>query len=238
MTTPPTASALAAAFDAARSLDAPVNVRLSHYAAALSAHMPNYMSAADRLVARLNAAGSGAHAPAVGDAMPEFLLPDQTGRLVSLADVTAKGPAAIAFHRGHWCPFCRINAHALAELETSTSLSGGQVVLISPERQHYTTEQRTDAKATFLALSDISNGYALSLNIAIWLGDDLKRIHSEAGRDLPAYHGNDSWFVPIPATFVVARNGRVVARFIDPDYRRRMDLDDLRQAMEAAAHCA
>lgn len=226
---------LAAAFEAAQAMDAPVNERLAHYARAITTHFAEYTTAVDQLVARLTAAGAGTAAPAVGDAMPDFLLPDQSGHLVGLTDILAKGPAAIAFHRGHWCPFCRINARSLAELERDVAPIGGQIVLISPERQTYTARQQTDAAAGFQVLSDISNGYALSLNIAIWLGDDLRRLHASVGRDLNEYQGNDSWFVPIPATFVVARDGRVATRFIDPDYRRRMDIDDLRAALKTAA---
>ena len=53
----------------------------------------------------------------------------------------------------------------------------------------------------------------------------------KTGRDLPAYQGNEGWILPIPATFVVGQDARVVARFIDPDYRHRMPLDDLLKAL-------
>ena len=54
----------------------------------------------------------------------------------------------------------------------------------------------------------------------------------EIGRDLPRYQGNESWMLPIPATFVVGQDGRIKARFIDPDYRKRMAVEELIEAMK------
>ena len=226
--------ALNAAFHKARDLDAPVNGRLDVYSDALRRHFTPYAEAVDRLVARLRQTGSGASAPNVGDSMPPFLLPDETGRLVALDDVLGKGPAAIALHRGHWCPFCRINAHALAQAQDRAGPRRSQIIAITPERQEFTRKHKTEAEAAFGILSDINNGYALSLNLAIWVGDEIRQILSDFGRDLEAYQGNPSWFLPIPATFVVARDGTITARFVDPDYRRRMDMDDLLAALQEA----
>jgi len=79
----------------------------------------------------------GATAPQVGDAMPPFILPDESGRLVSLEAVLAKGPVAVTFHRGHWCPYCRISIHALAKVQEEIFAQGGQIVAIMPERQQF-----------------------------------------------------------------------------------------------------
>ena len=91
-----------------------------------------------------------------------------------------------------------------------------------------------DADLRYPVLTDIDNGYALSLDLAIWVGAELERLMSAAGRDLAAYQGNEAWFMPIPATFVVAADGTVSTRFIDPDYRRRMTVEDLLAALKNA----
>jgi peroxiredoxin len=54
------------------------------------------------------------------------------------------------------------------------------------------------------------------------------------GRVLPNYQGNDSWMLPIPATFVVGKDGRIKARFVDPDYRKRMTVEELLEALKQA----
>lgn len=166
--------------------------------------------------------------------MPEFLLPDEAGHLVSLSDLVSRGPAVVAFHRGHWCPYCQINAQALARLHTRVQAEGGDIVAVTPELQFYTARHKDGAKADFRFLSDIDSGYALSLNLAIWVGEEMQTFMSSIGRDLNSYQGNPSWFLPIPATFVVARDGTVIARFVDPDYRRRMDVEDVVAAVQKA----
>ena len=83
-------------------------------------------------------------------------------------------------------------------------------------------------------LTDMDNGYALSLNLAIWVGAEVQELMAASGRDLPRYQGNDSWMLPLPASFVVDAEGIVRARFIDPDYRKRMAIEDLLQAVRDA----
>ena len=94
-----------------------------------------------------------------------------------------------------------------------------------------TGERSSVTPNTCTALTDVDNGYALSLNLAICLGPDLRDLLTQIGRVLPNYHGNDAWMLPIPATFVVGQDGLIKARFVDPDFRRRMDIDELIAAL-------
>jgi peroxiredoxin len=75
----------------------------------------------------------------------------------------------------------------------------------------------------------------MSLNLAIWVGPALERMMADFGRKLPEYQGNDAWMLPIPATFIVGTDGRVDARFVDPDYRKRMAIEDMLAALRAAS---
>jgi len=225
---------LAQAFAHYRSVEAPLHERLAGYAAASSEIFPAYGRAVDQLVERLKASDGGAHAPGIGDAMPDFLLPDHDGRLVSLDALLEKGPTAVMFHRGHWCPYCRINVGALVRARQQISQHGGQLVIITPETQQYAQMFKLQTSAPFPVLTDVDNGYALSLNLAIWLGPELRDLLEQLGRPLSNYHGNDAWMLPIPATFVVGQDGLIKARFVDPDFRRRMDIDQLVAALSKA----
>jgi peroxiredoxin len=108
------------------------------------------------------------------------------------------------------------------------------VVAIMPERQKFAAEFKAEAQSPFPVLTDVDNGYALSLNLAIWVGPDLERLLLSYGRSLPDYQGNDAWTLPIPAIFVVGQDGRVTARFVDPDFRQRMSVKDLIKAIKGA----
>ncbi|MBR1123735.1 AhpC/TSA family protein [Bradyrhizobium lablabi] len=219
------------AFERCRNMEGTLREQLEAYAAAGREFFPAYGEAVDRLVARLHENGGGENAPRPGEAMPPFLLPDETGRLVSLTSLLARGPVAVMFYRGHWCPYCRLNVRAVSQAMDRVKAVGGQVAAIMPERQQYAEKFKADADAPFPVLTDLDNGYALSLNLAIWLGTEIRDLLSH---DLSDFHGNDGWVLPIPATFVVGRDGLVKARFIDPDFRKRMEIDDLLSALQSA----
>jgi peroxiredoxin len=220
---------------AALEADGSLSERLALIAERARRERPEFAAAIDRLVARLKEAGAGDAAPKIGDALPSFLLPDERGTLVSLDDLLAKGPVAICFHRGHWCPYCRLNFLALAKAQPQIAAAGGQIAAIIPERWRFTAALKAQAGAAFPVLTDMDNGYAMSLNIAIWLGPEMEKFIAGRGHDLPAYQGNKSWIVPIPATFVVGTDGVIVARYLDPDYRHRMGIEDLESSMRRAA---
>ena len=76
---------------------------------------PQFQTAVDGLVDRLRQHDVGENAPKPGEQMPNFVLPDETGQPSVSTKLLEKGPVAVTFHRGHWCPYCRINTRALAE---------------------------------------------------------------------------------------------------------------------------
>jgi peroxiredoxin len=216
-----------------RDMDASVNERLTCFAEAVRRFTPPFAEAVDRLVTRLQNAGAGEGAPRPGDPMPPFYLPDEGGHFVSLDQILKKGPTAVTFHRGHWCPYCRININALVKAQHEIAAEGGQVVVIMPEQQEFAAEFKSEANAPFPVLTDTDNGYALSLNLVIWIGAEMVKMMAERSRNLPKYQGNEAWMLPIPATFVVGKDGIVRARFVDPDYRKRMEIDDMIAALRS-----
>jgi len=219
------------AFEHARNLDGSMDERLGAFAQAARQQNPAAAATIDRLVGRLKANGAGDAAPKAGDVMPLFALPDEQGHIVSLRDMLRSGPAVVTFHRGHWCPYCRISMNTLAKAHGAIMRRGAQMVAIVPDRQPFAAELKADSNVRFPVLTDMDNGYAMSLNLAIWVGTEMEQFMKSIGRTLPDYQGNDSWMLPIPATFVVAKDGRIKARFVDPDYRHRMAVDDLLAAL-------
>jgi peroxiredoxin len=220
------------AFEQARDLDGSMNERLDVFASAVRRQHPDAALIVDRLVSRLRQHDAGDQAPKAGDIMPPFVLPDESGHLVSLKDLLAQGPAVVTFHRGHWCPYCRISINTLAKAQPRIEALGARMVAIVPDRQPFAAEMKTDSGVRFPILSDMDNGYAMSLNLAIWVGSEMEEYMTKIGRNLPIYQGNESWTLPIPATFVVGRGGRIKARFVDPDYRKRMAVEELIAALK------
>jgi peroxiredoxin len=226
---------LAEAFEQARSLDAPLGERLSVYARSLRDLNAPMAEAVDRLVERLRSGETVAGAPKEGEPMPPFLLPDHSGRLVALEEVVAKGPVAVTFARGHWCPYCRIAVSALAEIAADAEALGGQIIVVVPDRQSFAAKLRGETAAAFPILTDIDNGYALSLGLVFWVGEEMQRLMLARGADPGESQGNDSWLLPVPATFVVGCDGIIKARHVDPDYRTRMEIDAVLEALRRTA---
>ena len=220
------------AFLRCREMDGTLNEQLQAYAAAGREIFPAYGEAVDRLVVRINENGGGEDAPRPGEPMPPFVLPDESGRLVALPSLVERGPVAVIFVRGHWCPYCRLNVRAVIKAYDRIRAIGADIVGIMPETQEYAAKFKTEAGAPFPVLTDLDNGYALSLNLAIWLGAEIEQLLSYL--DMAGFHGNDGWVLPIPATFVIGRDGLVKARFVDPDFRHRMAIEDLLGALKSA----
>jgi peroxiredoxin len=220
------------AFRRVRDLDVSLSEQLRSFAKNTRQERPEFAAAVDRLIDRLRRYGAGDSAPKPGEPMPGFVLPDENGDRVSLDDLLDEGPVAITFHRGHWCPYCRININALAQAQKELAKGEGQIIGIMPDLQKFVAELKKQSDVPFPILSDMDNGYALSLNLTIWVGAELQRILQDRV-NIPAFQGNSSWMLPIPATFVVGRDGLIRARFIDPDYRNRMTITEMLAAMRS-----
>jgi peroxiredoxin len=213
-------------------MDGSLNEQLQTLASSSRERQPEFAAAIERLVERLRQNGAGENAPNVGEIMPPFFLPDENGHLVGLDQMLVDGPVAMTFHRGHWCPYCRVSINALARAHRQVAACGGQIVAIMPDRQRYSSELKVSGELPFPILTDMDNGYALSLNLAIWVGAEMQKMMT-GRQDLPAFQGNSSWMLPIPATFVIGQDGRIRARFVDPDYRKRMAVEDLIAAIKS-----
>jgi len=230
----PVFSSIEEAFLYCRDMDSSLSERLDAFSLATRYLIPGYQEAVDRMVSRLKAYDAGQAAPKPGEIMPPFAMSDEQGRLVTLDSLLAEGPLAMTFHRGHWCPYCRINTKAFAEAQERIVSEGANLAAVMPERQRFAAMFKAEGEVRYPVLTDMDNGYALSINLAIWVGDEMQKILESGGRQLPDYQGNNAWVLPIPATFIIAQNGIITERFIDPDYRKRITIEDLLKALQKA----
>lgn len=212
----------------------PLSAKLAAYAEDLRRRASPFLGEYDAIVARLRSGEAGAEAPKAGEEMPSFLLPDAAGRMTSLEELRADGPVVISFNRGHWCPFCKIELTSLAQAESELSGLSAKIVSIMPDRQSFIRPLAEQLDGKIKILSDIDNDYAISLGLAMWVGDKARALMEGIGWHLDQFQGNDAWFLPLPATFVVDRNGLIVARFVDPDFRERMEIEDILAALQCA----
>jgi len=211
-----------------------LNARLADYVEWLASSSPEFYSAYQAFVDRLSTGDFASRGPQVGDSFPPFMLPDQDGRLVSLESILGARPLVLSFNRGHWCNLCRIELTALNEAAPDIAAAGGALISIIPEPQIMARKLRADDALDFPVLSDMDLAFATSLDLVVYMGEDLRNLYLSDGIDVGAYQLTEGWFLPIPATFVIGTDGRIVARHVEPDFRRRMETTDILQALEIA----
>jgi len=226
--------ALTEAFGKADALDAPLDARLRFYLGESRKLLPDLETTYDQLVARIRNNGADMFVPAVGEKLPDFLMTDSEGRLVDLASLTAPGPVVLSFNRGPWCDYCGLELHALARAYPEIVAAGGDVVSIVPETGRYARVLKESRGVPFRVLTDLDLGYALTLGLVFWVGDKIKETYRQFGIDLERFQGHGGWLLPIPATLVVGKDGRVKARFVDPDFRHRLGIEPILQAVRDA----
>jgi peroxiredoxin len=98
-----------------------------------------------------------------------------------------------------------------------------------PERALSTAEQHD---LGFQVLSDAGNVVARKFGLVFTLSERLRHIYESFGIDLPASNGDDTYELPMPATFVLDGHGKIVKAFVDADYTKRMEPEEAIAALK------
>ncbi|TXI87244.1 MAG: AhpC/TSA family protein [Cupriavidus sp.] len=187
-----------------------------------------------RATAELIASGQASRAVKPGERAPAFALLDQEGNTVSSAARLAQGPLIVSFYRGVWCPYCNIELQALNEALPRFQALGANVVAISPQTAVNSRKSvRTNALG-FPVLSDVGNDVAAAFGLRFALPDYLVDLYKTLKNDLPAFNGDPSWTLPMPARYVIGQDGTVLYSEINPDYTRRPDPSEILPVLERA----
>lgn len=162
-----------------------------------------------------------------GDTIPEFSLKNARNESVSIKDLLAKGPVVITFYRGHWCPLCTLELQAFQSVLPEIESLGGQLVAISPNLpdKSLTTIEQENLK--FEVLSDIGNNVARQCGLVFTLPEPIKKIYKDFGIDLAASNGDNTFELPVPATYVVGSDGIIKYSYINSNYTNRAEPDDI-----------
>ena len=160
----------------------------------------------------------------VGDSAPDFSLPDAFGKPVRLADMLNHGPVVLTFYRGAWCPFCNLQLRQLTTIVPRIEAAGARLVAVTPQQPDKSRDQVEKDGFPFPILSDLDDRVTKAYGLYFELPDDLNAIYRQRLMlDIAAYNGPGRYGLPVPGTFVIARDGTVTAAFADVDYRKRME---------------
>ena len=159
----------------------------------------------------------------IGDSFPRLVLDDQLGRKIDLGNLADAAAIVVTFYRGNWCPYCNIELRAYQVALPEITEQGARLVAISPETPDNSLTTAEKNGLAFPVLSDAEGRLADALRIRFELSPDLVALYKTFDIDLPRQNGEGRWSLPIPATYVVEKGGRIAAAFIDPNYERRME---------------
>jgi peroxiredoxin len=112
---------------------------------------------------------------------------------------------------------------------------GASVVAISPESPEETRSTAARNDLTFDVLSDIGNSVARQFGIVFQLPEELRPIYASFGIDIPKANNDDSFELPIPATFIIGTDGKIRKAFVQADYTKRLDPEEIIEALESMA---
>ncbi len=177
----------------------------------------------DTLVQSLRDVGVGGGALKAGDTAPEFALANADGQIVASSDLLAKGPVVLSFYRGKWCPYCVTELEALREAAPDIAASGATLVAVTAEDCGGALAAKRKHRLEFEILCDLENGLGLSFGLIYRVNDTIRRFYQEVNIDFPLIYGNESWFLPVPATYVIDRGGVIRHAYVNPDFRERLD---------------
>jgi peroxiredoxin len=166
-----------------------------------------------------------------GAMAPDFALPDVHGRPVALAALLRGGPVVVTFYRGGWCPYCNIQLRAYQKALPEIVALGGRLVAISPQSPDASLGTAEKNALEFDVLSDTGNRVAHSFGLVFTLAGELQDAMRANGKLLPDINGDDSWALPVPATYVIAPDGRIVLDHVEVDYRERLEPEAILAAL-------
>jgi peroxiredoxin len=184
-----------------------------------------------RAVAALKQQRLAANILPVGSKAPEFQLQDHDGKTVSSSDLLAKGRLVLCFIRGRWCPFCVGQMEAMNLILPLIEQAGGTLAAISPQTVKQSFFMRDQHKLRFPLLSDTGNNVARQLGLTYRVPDEQKAVYQRAFVNLPFVNGDDSWELPIPATYIIERDGTVLYASANEDYTERPEPADIVRAL-------
>ena len=194
---------------------------------------PEFMEGVDEIINEAKAKDLDNKAIQINQQAPHFELPNQEGKQILLDDLLAKGPVVITFYRGDWCPYCNLQLRALQTRLNDIHQLDATLVAISPQVPDGSLTESEIAKMEFMVLSDqdakIASEYGVTWEVPEFLLDHM-RIDRQL--DLVQINNGNGLILPIPATFVIGKDGLVKWSYVNVDYRTRSEPDDILKALE------
>jgi len=206
----------------------PLSKQLEELTAKLRSLVPaERLVTIDQTVEQLTKSELSSRALSADDRAPEFELPDGDGMLWRSQDLLRGGPLVVIFYRGRWCAYCNTQLTALQEIHSQISHAGASLVAISPQTPKHSYMTRDMHKLRFPVLSDAGNQIARKFGLVYRVPAELQSMYESIMTRLPGYNGDQSWELPLPATYIIQPEGAISFARVDVDWRERPEPEEI-----------
>lgn len=166
--------------------------------------------------------------PQVGEIFPNITLPNALNKDISLdALLKDNDYLIINFYRGAWCPYCNLELQSLQKIAPNLEPYKASIVAISPQTPDNSLSTKEKNELSFEVLSDNNNSIAKKLGLVFSLAVELRPIYKSFGIDIPQSNNEESYELPMPATFVINKNKEILYVFVDEDYTKRSEPQEI-----------
>ncbi|MEQ4753410.1 peroxiredoxin-like family protein [Klebsiella oxytoca] len=168
-----------------------------------------------------------AHALEIGDTAPDFTLPSSNGKQISLYEVLKENSVVLSFFRGNWCPFCMAELNHYQEAINNKIVDSAAVIAISPQTVALNNAATEENGLQFNVLSDKGNKIAEQYGLVFTLQENIRDIYKGLGADLEVFNGDATYQLPIPATYIIGKDKKVLFASVSTNYMERADVYDI-----------
>jgi len=160
---------------------------------------------------------------------PEFKEKDQNGKEISLKELRKKRPVVLIFYRGNWCPYCSKYLKALEDSLLQIKDMGAELIAITPEAADGVSKTIEKTKASYSIISDKDLKIMKAYQVAYQVDERTIGRYKTAGIDLAQNNNQkpDKVFLPVPAIYIINKDGEISYRFFDPDYKKRASVKEI-----------
>ncbi len=163
----------------------------------------------------------------VGDDAPAFTGKDSRGNAFSLDKQLKKGEVVLIFYRGQWCPYCNKQLSSLNDSLQSIVSKGAMLVAVTPETVDNVGKTITKTKASFPIISDSDLKIMKTYRVDFSVPQATQDQYLKFGIDFSVANGTNGANLPVPATYVIGKDGKIKYVFFNPDYRLRPSVKEI-----------
>ncbi len=163
----------------------------------------------------------------VGQPAPNFTAKNQFGNTIKLNEILKSQTVVLIFYRGEWCPYCNKQLKLLEDSLSLISAKGAKVIAISPEKQENISKTLEKTKASFDIVSDENSKIMEAYKVGFILDTVTTKKYKTYGIDLAEKNGNNQNTLPVPAVYIINKDGKITYRYFDTNYKNRASVNSI-----------